>query len=295
MLQCNNFDPVSSTNGAAFGEGNRITYSALTNHEMRDYECLTYSIKYVLQGTEHYHLQGKRYPVSQASFLLVNNRQPADVFIHSKKPVTGFCLHLQPQLLHDSFANLTNSDAALLHDPFRQYRMPDLEPLIYSDKENVLGEYLRQIAQHYDAGATAISLNGQEVFHHLAYHLAGVQTKTSRNGQLAVLRSSTKKELLRRLQIAKELMDAQAIESPDIPAIAQQAMLSGSHFFRSFKKVYNVSPYQYLLKRKMESAAQLLAAKKMNATEIALSCGYPDLASFSKAFKKAYGRPPTHP
>jgi AraC-like DNA-binding protein len=87
-------------------------------------------------------------------------------------------------------------------------------------------------------------------------------------------------------------MDAEKNETLNIEWVAREAMLSSSHFFRSFKKSYGISPYQYFFQKKMRRAAHLLCKRNMTATEVALECGFPDLASFSKAFKKVYQKSP---
>ena len=44
----------------------------------------------------------------------------------------------------------------------------------------------------------------------------------------------------------------------------------------------------------MKQAAKMIEEERFNITEIALSLGYSDLYSFSKAFKNYYGVSPKH-
>jgi len=53
-----------------------------------------------------------------------------------------------------------------------------------------------------------------------------------------------------------------------------------------------VSVAEYLTDYKMKRAAELMTKKHMSVTVTALSVGYPDVYTFSKAFKKHFGMSP---
>lgn len=294
MLQCNRFDSSLPIEAQPFKEGNRVTFSSFHDCEVVHYNAPTYSIKYVLQGTEHYFLHGKKFSVSAGNFLLVNNRHPIDFFIRSRKKVNGFCIHLEEGLLQEMYAQAIFSGEQLLDMPFEKPEVPPFEEILYSDKENKLGSFLRQMAGGFDADSGTIAAEPAALYHHLSQHLLQVQKSYPKGaGGLGIVKNSTRKELFRRLEVAKELLDVQDIEGLNIDSIAQQCALSGSHLFRSFKKLYGISPYQYQLQQKVKKAALLLRTATMPVTEVALLCGFADLASFSKAFKKLNGQSPT--
>ncbi|HEX8333019.1 MAG TPA: AraC family transcriptional regulator [Segetibacter sp.] len=286
---CNTLNPSGALDTWAWSCCNRITFSSLSSYDLKNYQAPTYSIKYVLQGTEHYFFNNRKYPVGKGSFLLVNKQQPIDFSIHSEKKVVGLCIHLDPDFLKNVFTCLTQNEGWLLDNERQFIEFPEFEELLYGDKENSLGGYLNSIASGFDSKTASVSLDENELYHNLAFHLFKLQNAIPTQGdQIAVLRNSTRNELLRRVALAKDIMDAYDNEVLDIETIARQSMLSGSHLFRTFKKVYGISPYQYYLKQRMRRAADLLSSKKMKVTEAAFEFGFPDLASFSKAFKKAH-------
>jgi AraC-like DNA-binding protein len=271
----------------------RVTFSDISDVAMQGFTASTYSIKYTLRGTEDYWLDGRKYSVSSGRFLLVNRERPIDFRVPPGQKVQSFCIHLEPGLVQDTYAHLTGTDQSLLDHSSPHSSVPELQELIYPDGENVLGEYLRHMAIHFNSQTATLSLDQDEVYYNLTRRLLQLQNSLPKGGErLDALQSSTRIELLRRLTIARELIDAQKDESLDVNTIARGAMMSSSHFFRSFKKVYGLSPYQYHQKRRLERAASLLRTRKMNATEVAFECGFPDLPSFSKAFKKAFGQSP---
>jgi AraC family transcriptional regulator len=274
-------------------EGNRVTYSSFHHCEVEQYHAATYSIKYVLQGTEHYFVKGKKFSVSEGNFLLVNNDQPIDFYIRSRKRVNGFCIHLEEGLLQEMYTQLLHGEERLLDHPGERVGIPPFEEILYSDKENGLGGYLQEMARNFDKGTETIAADPTALYYHLSQHLLLVQNSFPKaSGRLEVVRNSTKQELVRRLEMAREMLDEEALGSMNIEAVAQGCALSGSHLFRSFKKLYGVSPYQYLLQRRIERAAELLSRREMSAREVAMVCGFADGASFSKAFKKVRGVAP---
>jgi AraC-like DNA-binding protein len=59
-----------------------------------------------------------------------------------------------------------------------------------------------------------------------------------------------------------------------------------------FKNTFEISPYQYQKRMRLEFAKQqLLAGKEL--LDVAISIGYADLPTFSKAFKQVYRTTPS--
>jgi AraC-like DNA-binding protein len=76
--------------------------------------------------------------------------------------------------------------------------------------------------------------------------------------------------------------------------IADFASLSGrtlSTFNREFKEKYNTTPKQWLIKKKMQRAFELLQEGK-NVTDSAFEVGYLNVSNFIKAYKSVYGETP---
>ncbi|TDF94860.1 helix-turn-helix transcriptional regulator [Paenibacillus piri] len=82
-------------------------------------------------------------------------------------------------------------------------------------------------------------------------------------------------------------------EPLSIAELAATAGVHRSHYSSMFAKEAGYSPQRLILRLRMEKAVSLLAADTLTITETALSVGYPDVYSFSRAFKKYYGKPPS--
>lgn len=79
----------------------------------------------------------------------------------------------------------------------------------------------------------------------------------------------------------------------DVEQYASIVNLSVSRFNHLFKKEMGISPLNYYIKIRMETAKSLLIYTDMKIGRIAEHVGYDDLLYFSKAFKKYTGVSPT--
>jgi AraC family transcriptional regulator len=68
--------------------------------------------------------------------------------------------------------------------------------------------------------------------------------------------------------------------------------LSEAHFSRAFRLAYGAPPHAYIVRRRVELAAQLMLASRDPLTEIALKCGFHDQAHLSKQFRQLTGETP---
>ena len=80
-------------------------------------------------------------------------------------------------------------------------------------------------------------------------------------------------------------------------SVQELAKLTGrslSAFKRDFYDVFETTPHQWLLHRKIDYAEQVLNRKEMKASDIYFMLGFNELSHFSAAFKKIKGISPSH-
>lgn len=75
--------------------------------------------------------------------------------------------------------------------------------------------------------------------------------------------------------------------------LATIAHLSERHYTRLFRQIYGQPPMSYIIKCRLDHACDLLKETEYSITEICERCGFSDLASFSKIFKKTYDTTPS--
>lgn len=95
------------------------------------------------------------------------------------------------------------------------------------------------------------------------------------------------------VRTAISTIEAEYSTSLGVKELADRLHLNRSYFSEIFKQVTGISPSKYLTDYRMRKANELLTTHDCNVTVTALSVGYPDVFSFSRAFKHHFGYSPT--
>ena len=91
----------------------------------------------------------------------------------------------------------------------------------------------------------------------------------------------------------KEYIDNTTDYTVSMDEIAKKVYCSKCHAIREFRKVYGVTPYEYMLKKRFEIAASMLKNTALSISDIAEKLGFCDVHYFSGCFSKRFGVPPT--
>jgi transcriptional regulator GlxA family with amidase domain len=108
-----------------------------------------------------------------------------------------------------------------------------------------------------------------------------------------VIRGGVQAELLPHLRRAKDLADRNYAEPLDLTALAAAAGLSKYHFLRCFAAEYGETPMQYVSRRRIERATDLLRATNLTVTEVCHLVGFTSLGTFSRRFTELVGTSPS--
>jgi AraC-like DNA-binding protein len=95
-----------------------------------------------------------------------------------------------------------------------------------------------------------------------------------------------------RLHRVIDYIDAHLGEPVTLADMAQVAGLTRMHFARQFRVATGVRPHEYLLRRRIESAQELLRTSRSTLVEIALSVGFQAQPHFTTIFKRIVGETP---
>ncbi len=104
---------------------------------------------------------------------------------------------------------------------------------------------------------------------------------------------STREELFRRLHVARDFIEASYLEDIDLRGIADVANLSPHHFLRLFKSSFQITPHQFVTKKRLELARMWLRDTDKDVTDVCFDLGFDSLGTFSRTFKARFGLPPS--
>lgn len=96
----------------------------------------------------------------------------------------------------------------------------------------------------------------------------------------------------RRIAPALSLIHASPQRSWTVGQLASKVGLSRSPFSVRFGRVVGESPHAYIIRVRMLHAARMLKEADRPVADVALSAGFESESSFSKAFKRHYGKTP---
>lgn len=89
-----------------------------------------------------------------------------------------------------------------------------------------------------------------------------------------------------------QFIEEHLTETIRVEELAVLTKLSKTYFSRVFKSAFKESPYNYVLRRRMQLAKDLIAETGAPLSEIALDCGMADQAHLCKTFRNVFGSTP---
>ena len=79
---------------------------------------------------------------------------------------------------------------------------------------------------------------------------------------------------------------------PTIAQLAGECGLSSGYFARAFRRTTGVTPHQWLIRKRIERAQELLLRGRIALAEVAIICGFVDQSHLSRMFAKFAGMSP---
>ncbi|HYE28018.1 MAG TPA: AraC family transcriptional regulator [Allosphingosinicella sp.] len=233
------------------------------------------SIKFVLTGEEVYRIGGRTRVVRPGRFLLAEAGTDFEVSTPRPDETVGLCVYFGVE-----------PAKAVERGPLGQV----IEGCAAEPLAPMLSRYARLLAARPDAGPALAPKIVQQV-------AAGAEdflsTFASRMERLSSLKRSTRIETLQRIERARAFIHDHRDRPLSLDAIAGAAALSRFHLSRSFAEVHGLAPLAYHRRLRLDGAARVLRSGAASPTELAERLGYGSLSAFTRAFRQAYGVPPS--
>jgi len=98
---------------------------------------------------------------------------------------------------------------------------------------------------------------------------------------------------IRRMTVAIDYIESRFANDLSLAELSAYVGISKYHFLRTFKQASGMTPHQYVLGRRLRTAAAALRATRKPVARIALDHGFGDLSTFNHLFGRVMGSTPT--
>ena len=251
------------------------------------------SIKSFYHGNAQYAIGPKRFAVDDSSYFVVNEGQAYSIDIDAARPIESFCLFFAPGFAEAIQHSLASAADRLLVEPLPSQR----SAIAFFERTYAHDSLVSPVVAQLRRAATANQLDQSwliEQFHLIVQRLLDVHANTYREVEaIPAMRAATREELYRRIHYAREYAAALFTTPITLDEIARVAGLSPNHLLRTFKQVFDQTPYQYVIARRVAYAQELLRSTEQPVTDICFAVGFASLGAFSWWFRRRVGVSPT--
>lgn len=177
-------------------------------------------------------------------------------------------IHVSPALADDVLGGLQGAQ----RPGFRRAGVPPLERLA------PLTTLARALARN----------NDPLLAEQLALDLAAAAFSLDQDAEAAPSRISEESRAVH----AARIIEARFAEPLTIEGLAGEVGLRRRQFATAFRDVIGVTPYNYVLGRRLEAGAERLRTGAASVLDVALDVGFGDLSEFTRRFRARFGAPP---
>lgn len=211
--------------------------------------------------------------------------QPGDIWM--TPPDTPFTHNIDEPCY---FIILTISEE-ILWNHFQEKKVED--QVQFLKEYNVSDDYLKNLIELFYFETYNKGKSGYFFLNNLLYLFSTYYIKNYSNYlDLFSKRSKSNKINENTIKNIKDFIINNIANELTIEKIALEMNMSKFYFLKEFKKQTGITPYQYILKIKMEKASELLINTNQSLAEIAYSLGFNDQSHFSNTFKRFFNKSP---
>lgn len=231
---------------------------------------MEYLIHLILKGCGNLYMNGKDYSLKKGDLFLITPGISVEYCSDSESPWEYCWLGFHGT----NVADYITQTGLSLDCPVRPFHLNPslitgiLENLIVTDR-NILSDELDRIGYLYEFLALLVE----------SFYLENSE-------------AMTQNLLSKKHTISAVSYIEKNYKTVSISEIAEYLGLNRTYLHTLFKKEFNMSPQQYLIRYRLRRAAEDLSNTHTSIEEIAFQIGYQSVVSFYKAFKKLYGVSP---
>ena len=250
-----------------------------TNEEDHSHEFI--EIIYVTSGAATHYIDGISYDVERGDLLFINYGST-----HSFRALDNFSyanICFSPEVVANSIITRENAPALLSLTAFDEMRREkNAGKISFSGEDRKeIERLIETMLKEYES---CLPYSDKVIENCMSIIMMKMLRKTETGGE------SISKDWWEELA---EYIDENIGESLTLSSLAKKSFYNPSYFSRIFKQKFGVSLTDYIGKRRVDMAIELLANESISLDEIIRRCGFSDRSSFYHSFSKYKGIPPS--
>lgn len=245
----------------------------------------TLSVKLAWAGSERYMLPHRELVVDDDSYLILNEGRSYASVLRSTRPVHSFSVFFRPGLPAEVQAARRQTLEAALAQPDAAPRGTGFSEHLRRHDARVTPR-LRGMHRAALAGERSEDWLEQQMLLLLGDMLDAEAEAEREAARLPVARTSTQRELARRLRRAMDVIESRFAEPIGLTELAEAACLSRYHFVRHFREFYGTTPHAALTAKRARVAQRLLDAGVADVEAVAQRCGLGSRWSLQRALRR---------
>jgi AraC family transcriptional regulator len=242
-------------------------------------------------GRQEVAMEGRRVFVDDDTWLALP-ACPANVRIRGAREVQALTILFRRGMPEEVLGSLITSDDRLM-DNGETLDTPPLPfmPHLQTHDRSVT-PVLLFIRRHCDMGLEDALWYEEQFAFLLERMLMRHRHVVTRARSVPVRRAATRREILRRVSLATDFVHSNYDKPLMLGDMARSAFLSRHHFLRLFKHIHDVTPHEYLQRKRTTVAARLLRGSDLAVEEIVKQVGFDSRSTLFRALRRFHGVTP---
>jgi len=243
------------------------------------------------QGRQEVNVDGRRVLVDDDTWLVLPKVQ-ASVRIREPRPMHALTIVFRPGMPEEVLGSLITPEDRLLEDGevASNPGLPFVPHLQTHDRS--VTPVLMFIRRHCDMGLDDPLWYEEQLSFLLERMLMRHRHLMARARNVPVRRAATRREILRRISLATDFIHSSYDRPLMLTDMARAAFLSRHHFLRLFKHIHEITPHEYLQRKRTTVAARLLRSTALGVEEIVKVVGFDSRSTLFRALRRFHGITP---
>lgn len=242
-------------------------------------------------GKQEVLIDGRRVVVDDDTWLAVPAGSPS-IRVRGPETTQALTVLFRPGMPQEVLGALLTPDDRMLdvaefEEPAAVPFLPHLQP-----HDRSVTPVLLFIRRHRDMGLQDPLWYEEQLAFLLERMLMRHRHVVQRARSVPVRRSTTRREILRRVSLATDFIHSSYDKPLMLGDMARAAFLSRHHFLRLFKHVHEITPHEFLQRKRTSVAARLLRDSGLSVEDVVRQVGFDSRSTLFRAMRRFHGVTP---